>query len=113
MTDLALLLVGSLLVNNFVLAQFLGLCPFMGITRRAMTRHWRLAFATTFDAHLSSHCVTTLCIPRGILVPLELDLPAHHSIHRGHSWSGPSSFAYYLQGDLTGTASDCWAYICL
>ena len=33
MTDLALILFGALLVNNFVLAQFLGLCPFMGITR--------------------------------------------------------------------------------
>ncbi|MEC7418733.1 MAG: Rnf-Nqr domain containing protein, partial [Pseudomonadota bacterium] len=32
MTDLSLILLGALLVNNFVLAQFLGLCPFMGIT---------------------------------------------------------------------------------
>ena len=28
--DIALLLVGAVLVNNFVLVQFLGLCPFMG-----------------------------------------------------------------------------------
>ena len=33
MAELALILVGALLVNNFVLAQFLGLCPFMGITK--------------------------------------------------------------------------------
>ncbi|MEQ8691876.1 MAG: Rnf-Nqr domain containing protein, partial [Pseudomonadales bacterium] len=33
MSELFLILIGALLVNNFVLAQFLGLCPFMGITR--------------------------------------------------------------------------------
>jgi len=32
MAELALILVGALLVNNFVLAQFLGLCPFFGVT---------------------------------------------------------------------------------
>ena len=32
MAELALILLGALLVNNFVLAQFLGLCPFIGAT---------------------------------------------------------------------------------
>ena len=41
MTELGLILFGALLVNNFVLAQFLGLCPFMGISRSFDT-----AFAT-------------------------------------------------------------------
>ncbi|MFZ6044359.1 hypothetical protein ACOV11_28195, partial [Vibrio natriegens] len=30
MTEYLLLLVGTVLVNNFVLVKFLGLCPFMG-----------------------------------------------------------------------------------
>ena len=30
MTEYVLLLIGTVLVNNFVLVQFLGLCPFMG-----------------------------------------------------------------------------------
>ncbi len=30
MTDYLLLFVGTVLVNNFVLVKFLGLCPFMG-----------------------------------------------------------------------------------
>ena len=34
LSDYALLLVGAVLVNNFVLVQFLGLCPFIGDTHK-------------------------------------------------------------------------------
>ncbi len=34
MTELALIVIAAALVNNFVLVQFLGLCPFMGASRR-------------------------------------------------------------------------------
>lgn len=33
MTDYLLLFVGTVLVNNFVLVKFLGLCPFMGFQK--------------------------------------------------------------------------------
>lgn len=33
MTDYLLLFVGTVLVNNFVLVKFLGLCPFMGVSK--------------------------------------------------------------------------------
>ena len=36
MTEYALILVSTVLVNNFVLVKFLGLCPFMGF--RASSR---------------------------------------------------------------------------
>ncbi|MBD3639754.1 MAG: electron transport complex subunit RsxA, partial [Marinobacter sp.] len=32
MTEYLLILVSTILVNNFVLVQFLGLCPFMGVS---------------------------------------------------------------------------------
>ena len=32
-----LLIVGAALVNNFVLARFLGICPFLGVSRRVQT----------------------------------------------------------------------------
>ena len=32
--DYLLILVGTVLVNNFVLVRFLGLCPFIGVSRR-------------------------------------------------------------------------------
>jgi electron transport complex protein RnfA len=34
MTELLLIVIAAALVNNFVLVQFLGLCPFMGASRR-------------------------------------------------------------------------------
>lgn len=35
--ELILLLVGAALVNNVILSQFLGLCPFLGVSRRVET----------------------------------------------------------------------------
>ena len=70
MTDLALLLIGALLVNNFVLAQFLGLCPFMGITRGYDTA-LATGIATTFVLALAA--VTSYLLYHGILVPLGLE----------------------------------------
>ena len=37
MGDLLLIFVGAMLVNNFTLAYFLGLCPFMGVSARVET----------------------------------------------------------------------------
>lgn len=70
MTDLALLLIGALLVNNFVLAQFLGLCPFMGITKGYDTA-LATGIATTFVLTLSA--VSTYLLYHGLLVPLGLE----------------------------------------
>lgn len=70
MTELALLLLGTAFVNNFVLAQFLGLCPFMGTSNRYDTAV-SMGTATTFVlclAALLAWLVHTL-----VLVPLELE----------------------------------------
>ncbi|MBQ3898528.1 MAG: RnfABCDGE type electron transport complex subunit A [Lachnospiraceae bacterium] len=37
MRDLLILLVGSSLVSNVVLSQFLGLCPFLGVSKKIKT----------------------------------------------------------------------------
>jgi Na+-translocating ferredoxin:NAD+ oxidoreductase subunit A len=34
MNELVVLLVGTILLNNFVFARFLGLCPYMGVSKR-------------------------------------------------------------------------------
>ncbi|NLC99594.1 MAG: electron transport complex subunit RsxA, partial [Gammaproteobacteria bacterium] len=34
MSELLLIVVSAILVNNFVLVQFLGLCPFMGVSKK-------------------------------------------------------------------------------
>jgi electron transport complex protein RnfA len=55
MAELALILVSTVLVNNFVLVKFLGLCPFMGVSRKIETATG-MALATTFVLTLSSVC---------------------------------------------------------
>ena len=53
MTEYALILVSTVLVNNFVLVKFLGLCPFMGVSRKLETA-MGMGLATTFVLTLSS-----------------------------------------------------------
>ena len=53
MTDIALLLVSTVLVNNFVLAKFLGLCPFMGVSKK-LDSAYGMALATGFVLTLSA-----------------------------------------------------------
>ena len=55
MTEYALILLSTVLVNNFVLVKFLGLCPFMGVSRKLETATG-MALATTFVLTLSSVC---------------------------------------------------------
>lgn len=69
MSEVVLLLVSTVLVNNFVLAKFLGLCPFMGVSNRVETAVG-MAAATTFVLTLAS--VASYLITTFILQPLDL-----------------------------------------
>jgi len=53
MTDYLLLLIGTVLVNNFVLVKFLGLCPFMGVSSK-LASAIGMSMATTFVLTLAS-----------------------------------------------------------
>ncbi|QEP43289.1 electron transport complex subunit RsxA [Ectothiorhodospiraceae bacterium BW-2] len=70
MSELALILVSTILVNNFVLVKFLGLCPFMGVSRKLETA-MGMGLATTFVLTLSSLC--SYLVNDYILAPLELE----------------------------------------
>lgn len=70
MKEYALLLLGTVLVNNFVLVKFLGLCPFMGVSRKLDTAIG-MALATTFVLTLSA--VLSYLVNRYILVPLDAE----------------------------------------
>lgn len=59
MTDLAWLFFSTLLVNNFTLAMFLGLCPFFGVTSK-VENAWRLGAANTFVLVITSVSVWLL-----------------------------------------------------
>ena len=67
--EIALSLAGAVFVNNFVLTQFLGLCPFMGVSKKLETA-MGMCLATTFVLTLAS--VTTYLIYNYFLVPLNL-----------------------------------------
>ena len=49
------ILLSTVLVNNFVLVQFLGLCPFMGVSNKLETA-MGMGLATTFVLTLASIC---------------------------------------------------------
>ena len=67
--DFAVLLIAAVLVNNFVLVQFLGLCPFMGVSNKLDTAIGMSA-ATTFVLTLASVC--SFLTYRYLLEPFDL-----------------------------------------
>jgi electron transport complex protein RnfA len=69
-TEYALILVSTVLVNNFVLVKFLGLCPFMGVSRKLETATG-MGLATTFVLTLSSVC--SYLVNEYLLTPLGLE----------------------------------------
>ncbi|GAB1256668.1 electron transport complex subunit RsxA [Aurantivibrio plasticivorans] len=70
MTDFAIILIGAILVNNFVLVQFLGLCPFMGVSNK-LESAIGMAAATTFVLTLASIC--SWIVRAWVLVPLDIE----------------------------------------
>ncbi|MBV2128458.1 electron transport complex subunit RsxA [Arsukibacterium indicum] len=69
MTEFLLLLISTVLVNNFVLVKFLGLCPFMGVSSKLETAIG-MALATTFVLTLASIC--SYLVDTFLLAPFEL-----------------------------------------
>lgn len=67
--DLLLLLVSAVLVNNFVLARFLGLCPFFGVSKKTETA-LGMGMAVIFVIVVA--CAVTWLIERFILVPFDV-----------------------------------------
>lgn len=55
MTHYILLIISTALINNFVLVKFLGLCPFMGVSKKIETAIG-MGLATTFVLTVASLC---------------------------------------------------------
>ena len=70
MEDAFPLLIGAVLANNFVLTQFLGVCPLFGVGGR-LDNAWALALATAFVLTLSA--AASHLIERFVLVPFDLE----------------------------------------
>ena len=57
--DLLIISIGAILINNFVLVQFLGICPFLGVSKKVETAAG-MGFAVIFVmlcAFLVIHCL--------------------------------------------------------
>ncbi len=70
MKELLLVLVGSALVNNVVLSQFLGLCPFLGVSKKTKTAA-SMGAAVIFVIMIAS--AVTYAIHYGVLVTLGME----------------------------------------
>lgn len=68
--NLLLIFISAVLVNNFVLSQFLGICSFLGISKKTDAAVG-MGLAVTFVMTIAS----TVCyiVYNGILVPLEIE----------------------------------------
>jgi len=69
MPDIGLILIGAVLVNNFVLVKFLGLCPFMGVSKK-LDSAYGMALATGFVLTLSA--ALAWMVEHWLLAPLGL-----------------------------------------
>lgn len=69
-SDYILLVIGAILVKNILLAQFLGNCPFLGVSRRMQTATG-MAFAVIFVMTLAG--IFTWIVQVYVLVPLKLE----------------------------------------
>ena len=69
-TGILLILLSSILVNNFVLSKFLGICPFLGVSKRVETAVG-MGMAVTFVMALAS--VISYLVQYYILVPLGIE----------------------------------------
>ncbi|MDA3806739.1 MAG: electron transport complex subunit RsxA [Thiomicrorhabdus sp.] len=70
MQDYVLILISTVFVNNFVLVKFLGLCPFMGVSKKTDAA-LGMGLATTFVLTLSS--VLSYIIYTYLLQPFGLE----------------------------------------
>ena len=69
MKDLLIIAIGSALVNNVVLSQFLGICPFLGVSKKVETAAGMGAaviFVITLASFVTSMIDKLLLIPLGM-----------------------------------------------
>ena len=66
MKEFAMIIVGAVLVNNYVLSKFLGICPFLGVSKK-LDSAFGMSLAVIFVMTLAT--AVTWPIQRGILDP--------------------------------------------
>jgi electron transport complex protein RnfA len=70
MAGLLIILISAIFVNNFVLARFLGICPFLGVSKKVETA-LGMGMAVTFVLTVAS--AVTWLVQNFVLVPLGVE----------------------------------------
>ncbi|MGI6701081.1 MAG: electron transport complex subunit RsxA [Christensenellales bacterium] len=68
--NLFIIIIGAVFVNNFVLSRFLGICPFLGVSKKTDTA-LGMGFAVIFVMSIAS--VITYIVYKYMLVPLKIE----------------------------------------
>ena len=69
MKELLIIIIGSALVNNVVLSQFLGLCPFFGVSKKIDTAAGMggaIVFVITLSSFVTSLIYQFILVPTGL-----------------------------------------------
>lgn len=70
MSDILKIVIGGVLVNNYIMSQFLGICPFLGVSKKPGTA-FGMGMAVTFVMTIASFF--TWMIENFILIPLKIE----------------------------------------
>ena len=70
MAQFLMIIVSAVFINNFVVVQFLGICPFLGVSKTTKSA-FGMGLAVTFVMTLT--CLITYPIYTYILVPLKIE----------------------------------------
>ncbi len=68
--DLLIISIGAILINNFVLVQFLGICPFLGVSKKVETAAG-MGFAVIFVMLCAS--AITWVVQNYLLIPFHIE----------------------------------------
>ena len=69
MPSLVMILISSVLVNNYVMSRFMGICPFLGVSSQLETAKGMgvaVIFVTTFAAIMTWLAYTFILVPLGL-----------------------------------------------
>ncbi len=70
LSDIMVVLIGAIFVNNFVMSRFLGICPFLGVSKKLETA-FGMGMAVTFVMAIAS--LVSYLVNSFLLIPLDME----------------------------------------
>ena len=70
LSDILAVMIGAIFVNNFVMSRFLGICPFLGVSKKLETA-FGMGMAVTFVMAIAS--LVSYLVNAFVLIPLDME----------------------------------------